>query len=621
MAGKHSGKNRISPNEERLNAGIALHRASPLFSRLDGIIRIAGKEQMGKQAAGLVRSDGVILLNRDLALNPPQWAYVVAHCQLHLAFGHFDGEKMPGYQQILPDGSGQWKVSCNKALWNAACDLYIAKFLSDVKFGAPPWGGRIEAFPMSLTDEQAIYRHLLERGHDERDQEYGTGAPKSMDMAGLEHPIFYDEKKGQKNLHMVNFAYALSCSVSHVVREAAGRGDGGGERMTPAREAAQWFISRYPLLGGLAAGFKIIMDYQYCQKEEISVAAVDVTCGEIYVNPAAGLEKEELRFVLAHEFLHAGLQHYERRQGRDPYLWNVACDYVINGWLMDMGIGEMPQRGGLYDESLKNISAENLYDRIIRDLRRFSREDTFRGYGKGDMIGGQRKGAVDGGAASLDDFYRNALQNGLEYHQQSGRGFIPAGLIEEIRALAMPPVPWDVELARWFDSYFPSLEKRRSYARPSRRQGSTPDIPRPSYITPDIPENSRTFGVVIDTSGSMSARLIGLALGAVASYAQAREVPFARVVFCDATAYDAGYLAPEDIAGRVQVKGRGGTILQPGVDLLERAKDFPKDGPVLIITDGEIENDLKVKREHGFLIPRGKRLPFRAKGKVFYFRE
>ena len=107
----------------------------------------------------------------------------------------------------------------------------------------------------------------------------------------------------------------------------------------------------------------------------------------------------------------------------------------------------------------------------------------------------------------------------------------------------------------------------------------------------------------------------------IASYAAAKEVPYARVVFCDAKAYDAGWLAPEDIAGRVEVRGRGGTILQPGVDLLLKAKDFPKDAPILIITDGYIEKNLSVHREHGFLIPRGNHLPFRAKGKVFYFAE
>lgn len=94
-------------------------------------------------------------------------------------------------------------------------------------------------------------------------------------------------------------------------------------------------------------------------------------------------------------------------------------------------------------------------------------------------------------------------------------------------------------------------------------------------------------------------------------------MPYVRVVFCDAAAYDAGYIAPEDIAGRVEVKGRGGTVLQPGVDLLEQAKDFPKDGPILIITDGMIESSLRVRREHAFLMPAGRSLPFPCKEKVF----
>ena len=114
--------------------------------------------------------------------------------------------------------------------------------------------------------------------------------------------------------------------------------------------------------------------------------------------------------------------------------------------------------------------------------------------------------------------------------------------------------------------------------------------------------------------------LIGLALGAAASYSVAKEVPLVRVVFCDADAYDIGYVTPEDIAGRVRVEGRGGTVLQPAVDLLERAEDFPKNAPVLIITDGEIEDDLYVHREHAFLIPEGKFLPFRARGRVFRFK-
>ena len=39
--------------------------------------------------------------------------------------------------------------------------------------------------------------------------------------------------------------------------------------------------------------------------------------------------------------------------------------------------------------------------------------------------------------------------------------------------------------------------------------------------------------------------------------------------------------------------------------MLLQAKDFPKDAPVLLITDGMIEDDLVVRREHAYLLPRG----------------
>jgi len=384
-------------------------------------------------------------------------------------------------------------------------------------------------------------------------------------------------------------------------------------------KAAEWFINHYPLLGGIAAGFRIVETRSRQDLDDIEIAAVNVLNGEIYVNPAAGLTLEEWKFVLAHEYLHAGLQHHARRNGRDPYLWNIACDFVINGWLNEMQIGIMPHNGLMFDETLKNQSAEEIYDRLTDNIRKNSKLNTFRGYGKGDIIDSGWTPDMCG-ATSLDEFCKNALRNGLEYHSSTSRGYIPAGLIEEIKALSMPPVPWDVELAKWFDIHFSPIEKHRTYARPSRRQSSTPDIPRPSLVTADIPEYSRTYAVIIDTSGSMSPALIGKALGAAASYSVAKDVPFVRVVFCDAQAYDIGYAAPEDIAGRVMVMGRGGTVLQPAVDLLENADDFPKNGPILIITDAGIERDLKVHREHAFLIPEGKRLPFRPRGKVFYFK-
>jgi hypothetical protein len=286
---------------------------------------------------------------------------------------------------------------------------------------------------------------------------------------------------------------------------------------------------------------------------------------------------------------------------------------VINGWLVEMAVGHLPE-SALYDPELRGMSAEAVYDQIVTNLRRYRKAQTFAGIGVPDMVAGRIADQSCG--VTLDEFYRRALQQGFELWRTTGRGTVPGGLEEEIRALAHPPVPWDVELARWFEHHIPAMERSRSYARLSRRQSSTPEIPRPSYVRPLENDYQRTFGVVLDTSGSMDVRLLGRALGAIASYAESREVSHARVVFCDAAAHDAGWIAPSDIAGRVRIIGRGGTILQPGIDLLETARDFPNDGPILVITDGECDR-FHVRREHGILIPSSARLPFVPRGPVF----
>ena len=126
-------------------------------------------------------------------------------------------------------------------------------------------------------------------------------------------------------------------------------------------------------------------------------------------------------------------------------------------------------------------------------------------------------------AHALDDYYRRAIARGLEYHQMNARGSLPLGLIEEIHALSQKPIPWDVQLAIWFDEQFAPLEPRHSYARLSRRQTATPDIPRPAWITPEEQTANRIFAVLLDTSGSMDRHLLAQALGAISSYAESNR--------------------------------------------------------------------------------------------------
>ncbi|MDR1051581.1 MAG: hypothetical protein LBP95_11015 [Deltaproteobacteria bacterium] len=96
--------------------------------------------------------------------------------------------------------------------------------------------------------------------------------------------------------------------------------------------------------------------------------------------------------------------------------------------------------------------------------------------------------------------------------------------MEAIRPLSHPPIPWDAEPARRFDGHFSPVVRRRAYARISRRRSASPDIPRPNFVSGGAPEDSRTFGVLPDTSGSMDRRLPTSRLGAIAGYSVSRDV-------------------------------------------------------------------------------------------------
>jgi predicted metal-dependent peptidase len=574
----------------------------------------------GVDGWAVVDDRGLITPNRARDAEPGEWAWVFAHLLLHLGLGHLDEAQLADVEFDAP----YWAASC----------VAVHRFAEAVHVGTP----LVELPDLPGTDELALSRSWRETGVPEPFRALGTGGARPCLRLAPPMSRWQLQYHGKPRPWTERFARGLIASATEAMERAAdARGHTRHRRaMGEWDRALAWFVSSFPLLGAAAAGFTLVVDADVVRAWNIAFAAVDAEHGEIYVNPAADLSAEEWRFVLAHEMLHAALRHDRRALGRDPYLWNVACDYVVNGWLVSMGIGELPD-GCLHDQQLTGMSAESVYDTLCTDLRRARKLVTLGSREAGDVLGdwlsepdavqrrsSRRAGAKplpwrDGdraGGVDLDEFYRRALTQGLEYHHAQGRGRLPAGLEQEIRALDHPPLPWDAQLARWFDEHVRVELPVRSYARASRRQSATPDIPRPGRVRPDRLDRRVTFGVVLDTSGSMNAELLGKALGAIASYALARDVPAARVVFCDAVAYDAGYLAVADIAGRVKVRGRGGTILQPGVDLLQRAADFPADGPILIITDAQCDH-VRPRREHAYLVPRGARLPFVARGPVF----
>ncbi len=534
-----------------------------------------------------------------------EWQYILAHQLAHLALNH------------AARGAGRERVAWNIAACAAADDLVRTLRLGT----APP--NYVADHSFASRDEEDIYEQILidpklapslrtfagEGRHDMVETQFKASS-------------YQFKVSGKRPGYDILFAEGIRWAVQRAVETASDlQTSERPNRWQTLEQARQWVMNHLPLLGALAVQIRVITDAALCTRMDIEVAAVNGTLGEMYFRPDRGLTQSEVLFVYVHELLHVALLHGSRLQGRNPEIWNIACDFVINGWLIEMGVGRPPQMGLLYDPRLQNRSAEEVYDLLIVDRKRCRGLRGLRGK-LGDILYGAGALAIHRpDVTTMDDIVRRCMAAGMAC-QAMGRGLIPAGLLEEIKSLFTAPVPWDVELARWMDAHVPMLrDPLRTYARASRRQSSTPDIPRPARYIPQEWKDACTFGVVMDTSGSMDRETLGRALGAIASYSEARGVPTVRLVMCDASPYDSGMVAPTELRGIYPVIGRGGTALQPAINLLLALGDFPRAAPIMIITDGWCEEELLVPRDHCFVLPRKTyaegAMPLRTSAPVF----
>ena len=538
----------------------------------------------------VVDRGGNIRVNVSQRASVTDWQMTFIHLLLHLGYGHHE---MP--------------ASVDSEAWNLAADIVVREM--SYQFRTMPENLPTMRNSILRTDE--VERLLGSKQLDEYKHMGHSDIVKDQRKTFGPHL----EAAGWQSLLAQGMREMAADAIDEVASQHFDRSE---KTKTRAHRLLAWFMANYPLLSSLASGFELVEDEQVCRTMSISIAAVEPSRRRIYLNPGAGLTEEEWRFVIAHEILHVALMHEQRREGRDPYIWNVSCDYLIDNWLVEMKIGHLPTVGVLYDPALAGLSSEEIYARLTTDLRRAKKLRSLRGQGLSDIVYGPEEWWKQNEGVRSDEWVRGALMRGLDLHHRSKmRGTVPAGLLDEIEAICQPPIPWDAQMAEWFQAHFPPRQIARSYARASRRQSATPDIVRPGRMPRDPNAAAYVFAVVIDTSASMSAHDLGQALGSIVSYSGAHEVDGIRVINCDAAAYDEGWLLPEELTGRVELHGGGGTILQPALDLIERLKDLPDDAPVMILTDGLYEDHLRCPREHCYVLPKDGWLLYPTDGPVF----
>ena len=118
-------------------------------------------------------------------------------------------------------------------------------------------------------------------------------------------------------------------------------------------------LVKYPFFGSVVASVG------YKENKDIQTVGTD---GEtIYYNPEylEGLSVEEQTFIFAHEVCHIAFNHILRSEGKNPELWNIATDGVINQFLKRDGLKMAP---GVVDmaEAI-NYDAEQLYEKQSKE--------------------------------------------------------------------------------------------------------------------------------------------------------------------------------------------------------------------------------------------------------------
>ena len=279
-----------------------------------------------------IESDATIAVNEGAPLSLAQWLGALTIATLVLALG------------------APRRLAVPSPLADLAAQLAALHWWRMLKLGVLP--ERMEIAPEWLQWGRLPLVEIVARLESEPEHELQDG--RWTLNASLDEPLLvsatavYRYAYGTlptRDLEQV-FAQAMVDNAKRALQAQHEAGHAPREGANPnsaAARAKRWLVAHYPLLGGLLTQFELVEDVVACRSLDISIAAIHVGAGEIYINPARGLDFEQCKFVVAHEVLHAGLCHSSRRNGRDAYLWNVACDFVINDWLVTMQVGTPPE--------------------------------------------------------------------------------------------------------------------------------------------------------------------------------------------------------------------------------------------------------------------------------------
>ena len=295
------------------------------------------------------------------------------------------------------------------------------------------------------------------------------------------------------------------------------------------------------------------------KSESIETAATDGK--DIFFNEKflKSLNSSEQNALMLHEVLHMALLHVTRRQSRDPHIWNIAADIVVNDLIIRNTSFKLP-KGAIIDKQYSDKSVEYIYECLLKNNNYKNKQYQL---GISDLKNpseeSQANQLTEVDRLEIESYWRDKIQvlkNTISDRETAnGQGNIPAGMSKEIEVFLEPEVDWRHALWKYVGKTpvdFDDLDRRFLY--------------RGLYLEGLLTE-ALQVSVCIDTSGSISNKLLDQFLGELKGILNAYPH-----VKCDLFFADTRIDGPHEIQSIEEmppVSGFGGTSFVPFFNYLE----------------------------------------------------
>lgn len=290
------------------------------------------------------------------------------------------------------------------------------------------------------------------------------------------------------------------------------------QNMKLARACTRLMI-KHPFFGSLV--------YQHELELTDAVPTAAATKDRMMFNPEF-LERvtpEELVFLVAHEVMHIVFAHAIRRGNRDPEIYNIACDAVINEILIEEGVGDFID-GGVRMPGAQGKTSENIYNELMKHAKKSKKGGSSKESGNGSegADGGMSLGRdapvrgkltikdirpEDSKGVTPSEAKKAELEGKMKIGQAAAlarmQGKMGSGLSRLVDQLLQSKVPWYDVLERYMVS---KAEQAYNWNRPHKRMLNIAYMPSRQRF-PSMGE----VVIGIDVSGSISDKEVAQYLG------------------------------------------------------------------------------------------------------------